>query len=341
MNPSRRLLPSAAAVAVSAALVLGSCSSDGGPGGTSDATSAPSADRQAVVTELVDEVIEPQLQSAASAVTAARDTSAAYCAAPSPATLQAARTAVDEGITAYERLDPVDMGPIMLQRTDGHVVYPTDTERLEELLTGSPATDAASIGSRTPSSTRGLTAAEHLLVSGPAPATVPVRCAFLIGVTADAADSVAQVVAASVDGADGATAYFDRLAGRSSDAEPPKETVDVIVNMMMNVLDQDAGLLADPNDRPEASVRRAAAAHLAAIGALWGDGSTGLSQLVGGDLERQLADEIEAARRALDDPSLPSADAQAAVEAVRATIGTEVVSALDVVVGFSENDGDS
>ena len=30
-----------------------------------------------------------------------------------------------------------------------------------------------------------------------------------------------------------------------------------------------------------------------------------------------------------------------AVEAVRSTLGTEVVSALDVTVGFSENDGDS
>ena len=45
-----------------------------------------------------------------------------------------------------------------------------------------------------------------------------------------------------------------------------------MINMQMTVLDTDAKLLADPGDMPEATVRRATAAHLATIAAMWGDG---------------------------------------------------------------------
>ncbi len=342
MSPSRRLLPSAAALLVAAALLLGACSSGSSDGsGTSDSTSGASTDRQAVVTALVTDVIGPLLTEADTAVTAAMDASVAYCAAPSPETLQTAVDAVDAGIAAYERLDPVDMGPIMLQRTDGHVVYPVDAERLEELLAGTPATDVASINSKTPSSTRGLTAAEHLLASEPPPASVPVRCAFLVGVTTNAAESVTSVVTASFDGVDGAEAYYERLAGRGTDPENPKDVIDVVVNMMMSVLETDTKLLADPGDQAAASVRRAATAHMATIAAVWGDDTTGLSALADPELAQRVADEIAAAEAALADPSVSDTDALAAVDEVRASVGTEVVAALDVVVGFSENDGDS
>jgi hypothetical protein len=121
----------------------------------------------------------------------------------------------------------------------------------------------------------------------------------------------------------------------------PGETIDVVVNMVLTVLEKDAGSLGDPGDQGEASVRRATSAHLATISALWGDGSSGLSTLVDPDLASRLSTELTEAQSTVDDPVQTGTEAQAAVDGVRATIGTEVTAALDVTVGFSDNDGDS
>lgn len=327
----------AAAMVVS--LLAGGCSSSG------DATpgsSAPaSTDRSAALAEVVDTVLGPNLRSASAAVDAAATAATTYCAAPTPTSQAAALTATDAAIDAYERLDPVDMGPIMVNRTDGQVAYPVDVARLTKLIEAGPPTDVETVNERTPASTRGLLAAEYLLGQEPAPGSNPAVCGFLVAISANAAAELRQVVIDSFEGSGGTVAYFSRLTGGGDDGEQPHDVFNVIVNMAMTVLDSDAGLLADPGDVPEASVRRATASHLATIAEVWGSSSTRLGQLVDPALADRVAAELQAAFEAVDDPSVSAADARAAVEAARATIGTEVVSALDIVVGFSENDGDS
>jgi predicted lipoprotein len=339
----RTMAALALALVVTGALVAGSCSSGGtGSGDGGDGGTAPeSTDRQAVVTQVVEQVVGPDLRAAADAADAAVRSVEDYCATPTPAGLAAAVDAVDGGIAAYERLDPIDMGPIMVNRTDGQVAYPVDAERVEELIAQGPPTDVLTVNERTPSSTRGLTTAEHLLGRPVTPGDDPALCAYLVAITTNAADEIAEVVVDSFEGSRGNTAYFNRLTGAAADAHPPQDVLNIVVNMAMTVLDSDAKLLADPSDVPEAAVRRAAASHLATLAEVWGTSSSGLGQLVNGELATRVSDELHAAFEAVDDESVPLTDALAAVEAARATIGTEVVSALDIVVGFSENDGDS
>jgi predicted lipoprotein len=323
----------AAAATLAGALALGACSSG--------ESSAPAADRQAVVTAMIDEVVTPTMITAGESIAAADAAAAAYCTSPSPDTLDAAVTAVDVALGDWERLDVVDMGPMMLMRTDSHVGYAVDPAKVEELIVEGPPQDVATVNDRTASSTRGLTTAEYLLLADPEPGTDPVRCAYLTAVTADAAAEMAAAITESVDGTATATAYHELLAGRGAEPIDPGETIDVVVNMAITVLEKDAGLLGDPGEQTEASVRRATAAHLATVGALWGDGSSGLSVLVDDDLGTRVTAELAAAEAAVDGPVVSASDAQDAVDEVRATLGTEVVSALDVTVGFSDNDGDS
>jgi hypothetical protein len=99
-------------------------------------------------------------------------------------------------------------------------------------------------------------------------------------------------------------------------------------------------MLGDP-DESTPTVRRATAAHLATLAALWGDGATGLSLLAPGELAMRVADEIDRAAAVVSDDDASATDAQLAVDEVRATFGTEVVAALDIIIGFSDNDGDS
>jgi predicted lipoprotein len=332
----------ALALVVTGALVAGSCSSGSGSEDGGDGVAAPvSTDRQAVVTEVVEQVVGPNLRAAADAADAAVRSVEGYCATPNPGALTVAIDAVDAGIAAYERLDPIDMGPIMVNRTDGQVTYPVDAERVEELIAQGPPTDVLTVNERTPSSARGLTTAEHLLGRLVAPGDDPSLCAYLVAITTNAADEIAEVVVDSFEGSRGNTAYFNRLTGAAADAHPPQDVLNIVVNMAMTVLDSDGKLLADPSDVPEAAVRRAAASHLATLAEVWGTSSSGLGQLVNSELATRVSDELHAAFEAVDDESVPLTDALAAVEAARATIGTEVVSALDIVVGFSENDGDS
>jgi predicted lipoprotein len=309
---------------------------------TATTATARTTDRLEVVTQLVDDVVAPLLRSADGAVASARDAVAGYCADPEEDALDAARTAVDAAIDAYERLDPVDMGPITLNRTDSQVAYAVDAERVDDLLAAGPPVDVLTVNEMLPASTRGLLTAEHVLGAEADAGSLPAAtCGFLVAITANAADEVAAVLTDSFDGSRGNPPYLNVLTGDANVAEEPQDTINVVVNMMMNVLDEDAGMLRDPAGTAPASVRRATIAHLATIAELWGDGTTGLSRLVDEDLASRLAAEIEATDRAVRDDTTTAVDAQITVDGLRATIGTEVVAALDVVVGFSDNDGDS
>ena len=113
-----------------------------------------------------------------------------------------------------------------------------------------------------------------------------------------------------------------------------QDNIDSWVNMSLSTLESDLKLLADPETQPAAMgpTRQ----HLLTIQKLWDDDGAGLGSLAGDEVDDKLSTELETAIAATDPASLSTA-----IEAVRSTLGTEVVSALDVTVGFSENDGDS
>jgi predicted lipoprotein len=333
----RRRSGAAGPVALAAVLALAACS--GGGETTGDGATNADADRAAVIEQVTDETIAPAYEAAVTGATEAAAAAAELCDAPSDAALAAARQAVGEAADAWAGLDPIDFGPIMDARADSQVGYPPDAAKIDDLLATSPPGDAEAVNTRTAADARGYGAAEHLLAGDLATFGIPARCAYLRAVSDNTAAVAGEVGAAWFE-AD--PRYVDRVAGRGDDSIPHKEVLDIVVNMSLDALGADSTALAaearagsDP-----APFLRDARQHLATVAALWGSApGSGLRQMVEAELGDRLAEELRAAETA--SAGTDAGAALDAIDAARATLGTEVVAALDVVVGFSENDGDS
>jgi predicted lipoprotein len=332
-------------------LVFSACSDGGGSTASSDGRR--DADRAAIIAAVTDAVILPAYHDLADMSSAALASARDLCADPTAASRDAAATAIAAARDAYLRLDPIDFGPIMDLRAASQLGYRPDPDRIDELLATDPPTDVETITTRTPASTRGFGAAEHLVdadveafaTPGFAPAGfVQTRCAYLLAVL-EAADSVVQSIDSGWFTAH--PAYAEQVAGRGLDPIPHKEILDIVVNMALEALGADSvALVAETRDGgASAEFVRISARHLDTIAALWGAAGTGsgtgtgLRDMVDSELADQLAAELATAAAAATEGD--GAATLVAIDAVRATLGSEVVAALDVVVGFSENDGDS
>ena len=328
-SPTPRLL---GALGIIAILVAAGCSGDDTTSEQSD--SGSSGDRAAVVTGLVDDVVGPAHRTAAAAATTARtavhDACPASGAPPSAEVVQAARAAAAAGNEAWEVLDPIDAGPIMERRTGSLVGYKVDPAAVDQVLATAPPSDVETVTERTASPRRGYGALMHLLSTDPATFPGP-RCAYATAVVDTIDGALAMVVD---DWYEASPSYVDRAAGRAEDAISAQDNIDSWVNMSLSTLESDLKLLADPES--QAAAMDPTRQHLLTIQNLWDDDAAGLGSLASDEVEAKLSAELETAIAAADPAALSTA-----VEAVRSTLGTEVVSALDVTVGFSENDGDS
>jgi len=318
----------------------------GGGEATSTTDDNVDSDRATAVETIADSVIAPAYHDLSQRSAGALDSARSLCAIPNDENLDSARRAISAAYDSYLRLDPIDFGPLMDLRAASQLGYRPDPDRIDALLADNPPVDAVTVGTRLPASARGFGAAEHLVASdlaeftGAGTARPTPRCAYLIAVLEQAS-----IVVASIH-----TGWFraqppfaEQVAGRGRDPIPTKEVIDILVNMTLEALGADSVALAaearDGTVAPE--FVRIATRHLETIAEIWGTRTEQrrLRATVGADLAERVAVELDvalaAARRGDATATL------SAVDAVRATVGTEVVAALDVVVGFSENDGDS
>ncbi|HKY16823.1 MAG TPA: imelysin family protein [Microthrixaceae bacterium] len=321
--------------ALAVALVLVGCSDDDPDAGSTTSAGATD-DRATVQRQLADDVISTTYLDAARATEVARDEAAAACAVPTAESVEQARSAVVQALGVWESLDPIDFGPVMTLRADRFVSYPAATDKIDERL-GDPPPDEGAATTRLASDARGLGAAAYLLDAPPAAFADPARCTYLTSIMAAAATRVEEVRAAWFDDP---TPYLEYTAGRGDESMVSKELIDTVVNMSVDVLGADLKALGSEPADPEVT-RATIAAHAATIEALWGAGESGLSTLVDDVLAERLRGELDQLVKATAESPLDTEAVTAATEAVRATLGADVVGALDVTVGFSENDGDS
>lgn len=345
---SLRLVPMALVAGV---LLIAGCG-DGRPDGANPGD-GPAPTRREVVTTVVDEVVVPAYGAAASTAADLDEAVGSFCAAPSAATLDEARDALVAAVSAWERTAVFRLGPAMMRRSNSVVAYPSDGDKIDAAVAAGAPTDAASIRNRTGSALRGYGAVGHLLDGArrdPA-VTEPAQCAYLTGLTGVVAEETATVAAAWTDGSDGEEPYRDTAMA------PATGLVDDLVNEQLGRFEAESKAL---SAAPEA---RAAAGDAGGAG-LAGDGllrlrsqldgaaavNAELSSLLPPRVADQLDEETAVLKRALAGADRPAVDPSSgpspaavrdAVEGLRATLRTEVVSALDVTVGFSDNDGDS
>jgi predicted lipoprotein len=351
-RPSRaRSRVSAAAAVLFVTTLVAGCSSDDEPTKAAPAT----ADRAEVVAALVQDVILPANASAATEAAAASTAIGELCESPDSTRLEVARSAVATAWGAWRATDSFDVGPAMQRRSSSVVSYKVDVAKVDATLAGSPPTDPETVRNRTSSSLRGYGAAWHLLTADAgAFSAVPARCAYLSAVMSVIADETATVDDGWTTGLDGAAPYSDTATGVGDDALSPTDMIDSLVNMQLSQLESTSKLLTAESelapgadsDLPVGEMFQFAA-QVRGIG----DSYTELDALLKPELSKAISDEVDALARILADDATepsetpPTADrakaVATAVEELRVTIATEVVSALDVTVSFSENDGDS
>lgn len=333
------------------ALLLAGCSSDDDPKADAPAT----ADRGEVVAALVKDVILPANTTVAADAAAATAAIATLCAAPDDAALTAARAAVAAGWSAWRATDSFDLGPAMKRRSTSVVSYKVDIAKVDATLAATPPTDPETVRNRTSSSLRGYGAAWHLLTADAATfAAEPARCAYLSAVISVVADETATVNEGWTTGLDGAPAYQDTATGAGEGALTPTAVIDSVINMQLSQLESTSKLLAaeaelapgDPSVLPVGEMFQLAAQVRGVK-----ESYLELDALLKPDVSKTIATQIAALEELLTgdaaEPSETPPDAAtaktvgAAVEELRVTVATEVVSALDVTISFSENDGDS
>jgi len=302
-----------AALSLVLVVVLGGCNrgNDAPDGGTA---------RERAVTAIVDNVIAPSYQAVDVSSAALSQAVADLCAAPSIDTIAGARTATGAAWSAWEHTETFDVGPAVARRSNTYVAYRVAPGRVDVLLNGTPPADADAARNRTASNQRGYGAIDHLLAADD-PAQYPgARCVYLTALT----DLVAEESAALADAWAG-EGREEVLAMNASDV------IDDLINMQVSFLEATVRTYDDGTDptRSEALEIPGALVGMADVY------TAGLDGLLTNALARTVHEEINAAL------ARSVADAAPAIEALRATIATEVVSALDVTVGFSENDGDS
>lgn len=342
-----------AALAALLAVALAACGSptdgasavSGAP--TPTPPTGPKAGRAGAVDAVVDAVVVPAHATFADAGASLRDAVVALCTAPTEAALSTARTAWTTTIAARSALEPVAVGAAADRASMAAVDWPVDAGAVQDLLGGGDPIDAQVLVSG-PAGRRGLLAVEVLLFDDAASALGtgdPRRCDYAAAASTGVADEAERLVG-GLSGAGGEASYADRLRGDAAVSVSAAGALDELVNAQVMALDD----LADvrlPADGAEPASDRAAAASEAALATLE---AVYAADRLGAELpepvHRRLLADLAAAREATGavggDADAAGRDrAVAAVDAVRVGVRTDVVSALDVVLGFGDNDGDS
>lgn len=341
----------ALAIAAAAATALVGCGSE--------PDERPSAVQDIVTTHVV-----PGYQEAAARMAELDEAITAACDAPSPGTLEAARSAWTVAAGAWRATGAARVGPAMTRRSEGLVDWPVDRERVRDLVASTDALTPTSIGSVSASS-RGLGGIEEILFGAGAPRAVTEgrRCDYLRAAAGLAREETAAVLDEWVAGG---TPYRDVITGRAAGGEDPQEAVQMLVREHLAVLELLVDLQLEPavaaqtaaqrsallGDGPAQRARADVADRLHGIRDAYApiEGGSSLGDLLAArapDLGERLLEQLDRAIASAegaegplgrDDPALRTLSEQ--VGAVRLTIATEVVSLLGVTVGFSDNDGD-
>lgn len=354
-----------AAVSLSGALLLSACSSDDGGSAKTTTTAKPVPIVVGEVLQgLADDVIVPSYEQLGTTLgTLATDTQA-LCDAPSAEALATAQDAWSDAVAAYQRTRPTGVGPALDVRLMSDIGFAARQTVVDDLLASGDPVDHDAVADAG-SAARGLYAVEIALFGEGSDALATAegarRCEYVASVAAVADEAAQPVVEQWTDG-DATEQFVDGLDGgpASSVAQLVNEVTQRLTELEgMGLLDMtkaktvddlDPSRVGGPADQRLADRK----ALMAGISGAIGDGSTGISALVGAQ-DADTRDRLVAADEravaavdalpdsvgdALDDPKAVK-EASDAVTELKVLLSTEVASKLGVTITFSDSDGDS
>lgn len=320
------------------------------------------------LTVLTDQAIVPAFETASSDVSDLSAAVEAFCRDPNDETLQAARDAWHAAKSSWEAAETATMfGPGHMMRTVAKVDYePVDTEGIDELLASDSIIDIDYVDNRTAATRRGLGTVEYLLFGGPIGDSNARACELAMASASVAATETSNLLSAWTDSDEGAEPYRDTfvedMATDSAMGDVILAIVDTLKRQSGFELGRALGVTAiEP--RPEAIVEGPAGAgaqryssQLEGIRSqLTAGGEASLLALLAARSE-EVADRVETLLDdALSDLSAidePLADLvrddperlrplQATLADLVGVFEADVVSVLDITLGFSDTDGDS
>ena len=342
------------------------------------AAAYPTASRQDVLVSLTADVIAPRFETAAAEMNTLRDALHTLCGSPTAANLQRAQDAWRSAREAWMRSQAMWFGPVMDRRSRSLVDWaPVDPERIEDLLAMRDDITAEYVREFLASTQRGLGTVEYIIFGDDAAALEALsaagggRCRYLTALGDVAAAELDGVVADwTVGNAEsGAYAgYFDgtaesALLGRSAVAEIVRTSVFLARSITDMRLGKALGIgddvKADPSAIPMGAAHNAVADMRNQVLGMQdmyvgADGGLGLGALIAGlsaAADERMRAAFENALEAigqLEEPlhanmaQNPAAaqTAHARLTELKRALNTEVVSLLDVSVGFADTDGD-
>lgn len=264
-------------------------------------------------------------------------------------------------------------GPAMDERDQGRINTVADPVAIEELILNlDPAVfDAHYVSTSIGATKRGLYAAEYVLfddaniVATASALSDPLRCQYLEAVLGAIAENLENTVAGWTLGGEIKLPYTAVLANQEHTQDNLNTSVETSVFLLRKIVDMElapalglVGTEADPSTLAEGEAAQGLTLLLARLEsvdqAIVGD--IGVGVLVEEELRDRLQTEISEAQAQVESlmathgPSLHAALAadpggvellHDLIVTVERTLSTEVVGDLNVVVGFSDADGDS
>ena len=339
----------------------------------------PLPTRQEVLVRATDDLIVPRFREVAQKMSALKDSLNALCDSPSQERLDAAKDAWRQARVPWMRSQAMWFGPIMDRRSRSYIDWaPVEPERIERMLEKRDTVDAEYLREYLASTQRGLGAVEYVLFSDDQTALdrlgMPdsVRCQYLVAlgdlVAEEMDGALADWTGENAEGRAYAT-YFngtadDSLIGKSALNELVRTSVFMsrtITDMRLGKALGVDGVHADPTALLGGNGHSIVAdMHNQVLGMqdvyLGGeaDSGYGVSARARGlseDTDERMRDAFESALKAIDaleeplretiqsDPQ-PALEAHAALKHMQLTLSTDIVSLLDITVGFADTDGD-
>ena len=335
--------------------------------------------RSEVLVNATDALIVPRFREVAQEMGALQSSINALCDDPTQQRLDEARDAWRKARVPWMRSQAVWFGPIMDRRSRSYVDWaPVEPERIENMLDKRDSVDAEYLREYLASTQRGLGAIEYVLFADDQTAldelgeSGSIRCQYLVALGNLAADETAGALADwTGENAEG-RAYATYFNGTASDSLVGKSALNELVRtsvfMSRTITDMRLGKAMGVDDvtaDPEAllggnghSIVEDMRNQVLGMQDVYlggeADAGLGVSALARGLSEetdermRQAFEDALAAIDGLEEPlrdtikSNPQAalDAHAALKHMQLTLSTDIVSLLDITVGFADTDGD-
>ena len=342
-------------------------------------TEVPLPTRQEVLVRATDDLIVPRFRDVAQKMSALKDSLHALCNSPDQERLAAAKDAWRQARAPWMRSQAMWFGPAMDRRSRSYVDWaPIEPERIEKMLEKRDSVDALYLKEFLASTQRGLGSVEYVLFAGDdvvldaleGPGSI--RCQYLTALGDLAAEEMEGALADwTGENAEG-RAYATYFNGTADDSLIGKSALNELVRtsvfMSRTIADMRLGkalgvdgvhpdptaLLGGDGHSIVADMRNQVLGMRDVYLGGEADSGYGVSALTRGlseETDERMRDAFESALQAIDGLEEPlretiQSDPQTALEAhaalkhMQLTLSADIVSLLDITVGFADTDGD-